>query len=396
MNNHKEGARMSTSNNKGMSLIEVLVAMGLLLLIFVAVAQMIGHFSTTTQTFRRAVVRDNIHQRVARFSNLPQQLRNSIVTGPYTIPGLSSSYADNATLRNCIDPSGAADCTQGAWYSFTLVEGAGSAPLPVAGPTAANPVRYTSEGGRCDTAGVTCPIRVYTEFQPYCTTGTTCTAAFKLDIKYVIEQDPGVTLNPPIRTITNDQTAVNPQPMLSVAIPLAAQYSGASINAIAFWSSTTDLATSNLYNQATGAGGKGVFEIVPLTGTLTGISPTLLSVDGAIRPGSGNLETCDNTIIGAIRRDNATDSLQICTLGTTAGTYVWKWIGGAAAPTAATGGSGASTGGTAKFPYLPNLYLCPGGGTIACGAVPPCVNQVTNYANCCMSAGVTPACSELR
>lgn len=386
---------MRINNNRGLSLIEVIIAMGLLMLIFASVAEMIGYFSKTTQTFRRTVVRDNIQQRVARFSNLPQQLRNSIVAGPYTIPGLTSSYADNATLRNCIDPAGAADCTQGAWYGFTLVEGSGTAPLPVSGPSAANPVRYTTDGGRCDTASPVCPIRVYTEFRPYCTGASPCTAAFKLDVKYVIEQDPGVTINPPIRTATNDPAATNPQPMLSVAVPLAAQFTGASVNALAFWSSTTDLATSNLYNQSTGVGNRGVFEIVPLAGTLTNASPTLLSVDGAIRPGSGQGEVCSNTIIGAIRRDNGTNSLQICTLNIS-GAYSWKWIGGANAPTAATGGSGASTGGSAKFPYLPNLFLCPTSGNTACGGLPACAGQVTNFAHCCNISGLSSPCSELR
>lgn len=386
---------MVVLNKRGMTLVEVLVAAGLIMLIFVAAAEMIGYFSKTTQTFRRSVVRDSIQQRVARFSNLPQQLKNSIAVGPYTIPGLSSSYPDNATLRNCIDPIGANDCTDGAWYGFTLVEGSGTSPLPVAGPSAANPVRYTSEGGRCDTAGPTCPIRVYTSFRPYCNGASPCQAAFKLDIIYVIEQDPTVNVNPKIRTVTNDPATTSPQPMLSVAVPLASQFSGSTINSLAFWSSTTDLATSNLFNQATGAGNKGVFEVVPMAGALTGTAPTLLSVDGAIRPGSGAGEVCSATIVGAIRRENASNSLQICSLNA-AGGYSWKWIGGAASPSPTTGGSGAGTGGVAKFPYLPNLYLCPQGGDNTCGIIPPCSGQVTNYAHCCMTLGSAAPCSELR
>ncbi|MCB0370039.1 MAG: prepilin-type N-terminal cleavage/methylation domain-containing protein [Bdellovibrionales bacterium] len=385
-------------NNKGMTLIEVLVGIALVSILFVAVAEMIGYFTKTTQTFRRSVVRDSIQQNVARFSNLPQQLRNSItITGPYTITGLASSYADNDALRKCIQPGGA-DCTDNTWVGFTLLQGAPGSTMPQAGPSSTNPVRYTSEGGKCDTASPTCPIRVYVEFMAHCpgnppppAAAITCDAASNLDIKYTIDQDPGVNLNPPIRTVTNAPGSPNAEPMLSVAIPLASQFNGAKVNSLSFWSSTTDLATSNIYQDT----GTGNVEILPTSGTFTpGNARTLLAVDGAIRPGSGAGEACNNTIIGAIRVDNTTDSLQLCTLDSI-GSYSWKWIAGASAPAPSNGGSGGSGAGSNKYPYLPNLYLCPVGGSAPCGGLPPCVGQVSNYSACCLGVSAQ-TCYEFR
>jgi len=375
---------------------EVMIAVGLMSILFFSVSQLTVQFQKNTQTYRRSVIRDNLMQNVARFSNLPQQLYNSITAvGPYSVSGVATVFPDNTRLRNCINIGGAADCTANTWYGFTLMQGANGSRLPLSGTSGEGggtftPFRYTSEGGACDTASITCPIRVYTSFRASCpASAAACDAAASLEIKYTIDQDPTVDLNPQIRTVTNDPAVPGAQPMLSVAIPLAAQFNGAIANSLSYWSSTTDLATSNVYQHTTG-------QVQITSGTFTGVTPkTLLTVDGAIRPGSAAGEPCDNTRFGAIRRDEANDSLQVCSTNS-AGAPVWKWIAGGSAPSPTTGGSGGSTGGTAKYPFLPNLYLCTVGGTAGCGGLPPCVGQVTHYGHCCNGAGLSEACSQLK
>lgn len=205
-------------NQRGLSLLEVMVAAGVVGVFALVMISYSNVVQISTGLARSMSTRDRILSGVRGVAGMPAALRNS----------MRASRADgsivNPELLACAGGNPANSCDDGKVYPLTLysplimMNSAGQ-PIGIQAITSpfgtANPMRFDNFGVYCQTANQGCALLVYTSFRPKC--GPTalpnpppavitqkmlepqkkCTIADVIEVTYQVQLDPALAESNP-------------------------------------------------------------------------------------------------------------------------------------------------------------------------------------------------------
>lgn len=239
-------------SERGMSLVEVLIASAVGTVIMLGMATTMGWLNQSILGIKTSSSRDQLTAAIARYSGNAQALTQSI-----SYNGTPGGFPTNGlTMFDlCLNTSGLPDCValDGAGvalsYGFTLTDLQGN---PVAGPAAGTAGVYDASGKLCGNAATTtpstrCPIIATTTFKATCPSNAiACDQASAITVTYTLQQAAGVELAGlgQLATVTNS--------ILS-AVPLSGGLSGTQ-NYLVKWATSTTLGDSAAYETGGNVG----------------------------------------------------------------------------------------------------------------------------------------------
>lgn len=172
------------NNRKGFALVEIMIALGLLLLTTLATTTLVVNGQKQQLTTAFVLNRNAIVGNLRLYIRTPAALKNTM------------NAAANSGLLACVtDSGGGSDCTGGSSQDLTLLPATGTA--AVAGPSTA-PVCYSIGGAICPcaSAGPNCPLQAISSFGPSCPSAAAqCPVAQTIRVMFTVRQNPAVSTN---------------------------------------------------------------------------------------------------------------------------------------------------------------------------------------------------------
>ncbi len=187
-----------SKNEKGMTLIEVLVCVFILSIISLTLASSMNTVNSEMKSIQTKSSKSDLATAVRRNA------------GDYLSLYNSAQMPSNTILRNCLQGASATACTHGAEIEFNyytiqkdvpIYNAAnnitGYQPSPIGGisnltcsnnPSSPFPVFHTINGQDCNctAAAITCPLQIITKFTAFCSVGTSCRYPVGLKVSYEI------------------------------------------------------------------------------------------------------------------------------------------------------------------------------------------------------------------
>jgi Tfp pilus assembly protein PilV len=219
----------------GFTLLEVIIAGGLLSVMLLAVSSFFYMNSTVVFTFQVQAAKNTIVSRVRTTILTPSAIRASALqagaaTQPYLcleLTGVNPSTACQSGIEtSLILYDGFTDPGRAYTDGDQVVSGLGTAGTLTAGTPAGTPKRYTVAGRPCASTATAaqCPLEVYTTIIPHCkpafvglpgptdltepAAGSTCRYAESVEVRYVVWPVPGL-----VRSVDNLQAEVLLEPV---------------------------------------------------------------------------------------------------------------------------------------------------------------------------------------
>lgn len=179
-------SHLKLKNQKGTSLIELMVVSGIMMIVMAGITQMVVGMNQQSSFVQKTLTRSNIEQMLMRIIQDPVALRVTANSGQV---GNVNYNARNVPLFRCSDTGGVNDCTNtinpvGAPVEIVLLDIMGD---PVSGTTN-NPLRYDIHGNRCQNADAKCVFEVTTRFRADCLAGPVCNQAETISVGYLVRE----------------------------------------------------------------------------------------------------------------------------------------------------------------------------------------------------------------
>ncbi len=162
---------MRSMNQKGFSILEVMLTFSLLTSFVIANLVFYNSVNTNSNVARTVAARDRIVASIRNFSAMAASLRSSMRAATPAGPV-------NPELATCLEGSPPNSCVNGKESPFSLyqplvaVDASGNSLatlLPMTAPKGTSTsVRYSLSGGKCATPSSDCAIVAYTTFIPQC------------------------------------------------------------------------------------------------------------------------------------------------------------------------------------------------------------------------------------